>query len=668
MSESDSLDLSAEDLMPSWVSDLGQSRAPSPAADRRSDRDDEKRDRGGKKGPRDRNKQGFDRGSGRGKGRGRDKDRKSRYDRKDSRRPERPQRADEIVPQVDFVVEPTQEAVTALAKHIRSTNRAYAMAEVAQMVLAAGDRYKVVFRVKSGKQEDPEKGKARRDRQTGTFRMVRCKIDDSVWLSREEAVAHFLNTPELLNEFYEVEEVETGSPKGNFSVIAVCGMSGAFLGPPNHHEYQQNIASLHRERFGNMPLEKFKSRIEMRRDEETIEQWKEQMSTSRHYRVRTEKPGDIAKGQVPVVEEEVKVETDEETPSAEEALETETIATEESDPSAEKVTLTGETSGEPVDQTSDEEADEAEPPADEQSEESETKGSEETEPGEGEAAEPEDDSEETDSAGEDEPAEAFEDDQDDSAAKTTAESEPAITSMTELTRHFREHFARQIFKEVSEARLPGTVSKKELSPALSDRMNAEINWQKRGFPLPMVRALCRRFEHQGLKFFKRGKKALFVSATRPRALAESTVLTDRLLQMLDYIKEHPGTLAGDLVKHLLGDAEGKTSTSSKDKGEDAAVDDKKTSKKPLEPTKKELALLADLRWLLEEGYLIEFPSSELLPGTEVSVDKRKRRAPKRSKKKQRAKKAASPSTNPEAQKSNPGAPSPPLAVDSEPGQ
>ena len=141
----------------------------------------------------------------------------------------------------------------------------------------------------------------------------------------------------------------------------------------------------------------------------------------------------------------------------------------------------------------------------------------------------------------------------------------------------------------------------------------------------MVRTLCRKFEHLGLNFFKRGEKALFVSASRPRALAKETVLTDRLVLMLNHIIEKPGTLAGALIKHLQGESP------------PLATEKPET---PAEPSKKELTLLADLRWLLAEGYLIEFPNSELIPGTAVSADKRKRRPSTRSKKKRPAKKKA----------------------------
>jgi hypothetical protein len=522
-----------------------------------------------------------------------------------------------------------------LAKMIRSINRAYAVADIAKTVLAGADRYRVIYRVKAERNTERKKKPASpgESPSQGTppkpFRLVHCKTDGSVWLSREEAISHVLNTPELIKEFYQVEEVTTDAPKGNFAVIAVCGMSGAILGPPNHHEYQHNIARVHRERFGNMPLEMFKSRIKMSRDEETIAQWKQEMSTARHYRVRMEKPrGAHSEGG----EQKDPAERD---PAGNEldggGLDGGIAPGDEGSPAVSGAGeglvadgAPGQPSGEAPDDSREEQSS---PGADDGAALAGQQPEGQAELGEGDPAEPsgEDDGSVEEAA----PAEAGDDggaegqvlESEAQPSKGTTGREPAITSMVELTRHFREHFAKRIFKEVNEVRLPGTASAREMSPALHERMVAEINWQKRGFPLPMVRVLCRRFEQQGLKFFKRGQKSLFVSAARPRALAEDTVLSDRPLLMLNYINEHPGTLAGELIKHFLGD----NSPGNADEG--------KTPEPQAELPKVELSLLADLRWLLAEGYLIEFPSSELLPGTAVSVDKRKRRPSKRPKKK-----------------------------------
>lgn len=670
MSKPESLELSAEDLMPSWVSDIGLAKVPPPPTDHGNDRDGERRGRGGN----DRGGQGFKRADayrnddrrqgGRGKGDHHGRDRGGRNGhREDGRRDDRqPQRAEDIVPEVEFIAEPTPEAITALAKQIRLSNRAYAVADIAKMVLAGADRYRVTFRTKSQRKKKPSTPEEAppSDAQPKPFQLVCCKTDGSVWLSREEAIAHVLNSPDLIKEFYQVEEVATGAPKGNFAVVAVCGMSGTVLGPPNHHEYQQNIARVHRERFGNMPLEKFKSRIKMSRDEETIEQWKQERSTAWHYRVRTEKPrvahgdsaaqmdvednggdgGNLNEGVSPSDEnQQVEPEAGEDLvadPAVEEAA-TETL------------------SDSPEEKSPDEAGDGSALEEQQTRGQAEDDDGEESEPSGGEAGSVEDAA--ATEAGDAAETEGQARGSGDGTSDDPSGSEPAITSMVELTRHFREHFAKRIFKEVNEVRLPGTASAKVMSTALHQRMEAEINWQKRGFPLPMVRVLCRKFEHQGLKFFKRGQKTLYVSASRPRALAEDTVLTDRLLLMLNFINEHPGTLAGKLVKHLLGDKTPELG------------DQGNTPEPQAEPSKAELGLLADLRWLLTEGYLIEFPSSELLPGTAVSVDKRKRHPSKRPKKKRSpTKKAPLTGASTSAKGKPPGGPAPeaPVPVQAKP--
>lgn len=617
MSEAESLNLSAEDLMPSWATGL-EHATPNPAskADKRERRDEQRN--GKAQGNRDGRQ--FDsggRGGGGGfksdgrhqqGGRGRDDRNRGSHDRRGQDR--QPVRAEDIVPQVDFIAEPTQNAVKALCKHIRSTNRAYAMSEVAKMVLAEPDRYWVIFRNKSNQSDATDKKPSAQNKAGKPFRMVRCKSDGSLWLSREEAVSHFLHTPELLNEFYQVEEVKIEAPKGNFSVVAVCGLSGTILGPPNHHQYQQNISALHRERFGNMPLERFKSRIEMRRDVETIEQWKEQMSTSKHYQLRSEKPDSANKEQSPA--DEVKPALDETISKSVEG--TPNQADEESQqsiPAAPDGNPTEKTNGPPAVDITDETA-QAQGPSDE-------------------AKQKTDDQTEASEAAESMLAETTS-----TESKSAESAEPVITSMAELTRHFRENFARRIFKEVGEARLPGNVSKNELSSALNERMNAEINWQKRGFPLPMIRSLCRKFEQQGLKFFKRGEKALFVTAAQPRALAQDTVLSNRLAMMLTLVQDQPGTLAGKLIEHFCSKTEKPTESASA-KTDGQSEDRKKNVAAAIaNPSKDELALLADLRWLLTEGYLIEFPNSELFAGSVATVNKRKRRPAKRSKKKKPA--------------------------------
>ncbi|MFM8230552.1 MAG: hypothetical protein ACKOAL_04950, partial [Chthoniobacterales bacterium] len=105
--------------------------------------------------------------------------------------------------------------------------------------------------------------------------------DGSVWLSRENAARHLLRT--RLDDFYRAETVDVEAPKGNFTSIGVCGMSGALLGPTNLHDFERRLRELHRERFSRLDFETFRSRVKMERDPEVIEKWRAAASKATHY-------------------------------------------------------------------------------------------------------------------------------------------------------------------------------------------------------------------------------------------------------------------------------------------------------------------------------------------------------------------------------------------------
>ena len=87
----------------------------------------------------------------------------------------------------------------------------------------------------------------------GTLPLFLCALDDSLWLSEDEAVAHVLE--KHFATFYQTERTPTDPPKGTYTFVAQCGMSGAILGPPNYHDYQNQLRKLHAERYSRMPFE-----------------------------------------------------------------------------------------------------------------------------------------------------------------------------------------------------------------------------------------------------------------------------------------------------------------------------------------------------------------------------------------------------------------------------
>ena len=58
-----------------------------------------------------------------------------------------------------------------------------------------------------------------------------CAIDDTLWLSEQEAVDHALN--KHFGMFYQAEKTPTDPPKGTYTFVAQCGMSDA-LGVVHH--------------------------------------------------------------------------------------------------------------------------------------------------------------------------------------------------------------------------------------------------------------------------------------------------------------------------------------------------------------------------------------------------------------------------------------------------
>jgi hypothetical protein len=102
-------------------------------------------------------------------------------------------------------------------------------------------------------------------------------------LSEDEAVAHVLKNH--FATFYQAERTATEPPKGTYTFVAQCGMSGVILGPPNHHDYQNQLRKLHAEKFSRMPFDVFKARVKIVKDEAVVKKWIEEQSFKTEYTV-----------------------------------------------------------------------------------------------------------------------------------------------------------------------------------------------------------------------------------------------------------------------------------------------------------------------------------------------------------------------------------------------
>lgn len=188
-----------------------------------------------------------------------------------SARPFRDDRRERPEPRIELNVSfvPDEKGAESLARQIRLTGRAYPLFDVAILVLRKPDRYLVrfdVYKSSDGKILQP---------------LFVCELDESLWLSEADAIDYVLS--KHFATFYQSERVQTEPPKGTYTFVAQCGMSGTILGPPNYHDYQNKLRRLHSDRFSNMPFEMFKSRIKIVRDEAVVKKWVEEQSWKIEY-------------------------------------------------------------------------------------------------------------------------------------------------------------------------------------------------------------------------------------------------------------------------------------------------------------------------------------------------------------------------------------------------
>src|SRR5579884_2512155 len=194
--------------------------------------------------------------------RGHDRDR-DRGPREERREPPVP------LPEVTVTLMPDEKGVESLSRQIKMSGRSFPLFDIAQMILQKPDRQQVRFEVK----KKPD----------GTIAqpLFLCAVDDTLWLSEQEAMEHLLT--KHFGMFYQAEKTPTDPPKGTYTFVAQCGMSGLILGPPNYHDYQNQLHKLHTERFSRMPFDAFKARVKIVREEAVVKKWIEDQSFKTEY-------------------------------------------------------------------------------------------------------------------------------------------------------------------------------------------------------------------------------------------------------------------------------------------------------------------------------------------------------------------------------------------------
>ena len=267
--ENQALPLEELELTPQWVKSSGKSYANHSGGDREPRRGEGRRPSGDRRRNDDRDQ----------------RPRSPRPPESGDRRGPRPERRHSGPPQrrdterrpapsapptlpIEVVFQPEDKGFAAMIEAMKQTQRAYTLFDIAKLVLNKPERHLVKFTRPPAATGNPEP-------------LFLVMPGESVFLRQDEAVRFALrqHTAMILKE----KKTPIDPPKGNFTFVNRCGITGVWLGPPNYHEYQGRLVRHHQQRLRHMHFEEFKSRIQTVKDPEAVKAWVDSMSFKNEY-------------------------------------------------------------------------------------------------------------------------------------------------------------------------------------------------------------------------------------------------------------------------------------------------------------------------------------------------------------------------------------------------
>ena len=203
--------------------------------------------------------------------------RRSDARRDDRRSGGRPDPRAMFEPTVKVDIYPQDEAFEALVKRLRSTVRTYQLFEIAHLLLEKPERYVVVVENKAKAGEKPAP--------------LHFSVPGHLPFETEEAAINHVLANNL-DLFFDVEAVEVDPPKGNFQMVNRCSITGELLGPPNYHRYQEFLQRHYAAKISGMSFDRFVSKIETVKEQESIDAWVESMKMGARYTLKGRQDGE----------------------------------------------------------------------------------------------------------------------------------------------------------------------------------------------------------------------------------------------------------------------------------------------------------------------------------------------------------------------------------------
>src|SRR5206468_10879114 len=167
------------------------------------------------------------------------------------------------------------------------------------------------------------------------------------------------------------------------------------------------------------------------------------------------------------------------------------------------------------------------------------------------------------------------------------ETATTFSSAAETERHFQQNYLPGLVRSVSELTIDGPASRHLQDRVLNRLIENEWTREMRS-PSPMMQELAARFREAGLYVFRHRRGMLFVSSIYPRHFRhEETGVSSQVRTILEAITAKPRIGRKELADKLIVNLSAE------------------------EAERAKMALASDLRWLVTEGYVIEFNDGSL---------------------------------------------------------
>lgn len=192
----------------------------------------------------------------------------------------------------------------------------------------------------------------------------------------------------------------------------------------------------------------------------------------------------------------------------------------------------------------------------------------------------------------------------------------SFQSRADVEAHFRRYHSEGAIEEVREGTVSGGANKFLLSHALSIMGRSAVeNARKHLFE--MSQKLGHALEKRGMKLFKRRSGKLFVSRIRPRAIEPGVVFSERVTRMVDLIRQEPGLSVAKLVESMAAPvAAAPLAPAAEASVEEVPAVAEPTPAAAPQLSADQIALIKDLRWLCDEGFIIEYSDGVLFLGVQ----------------------------------------------------